>query len=201
MKFICKTSTALLVLLSLSASCEILLAQEPNSGAPIASSDARARLDPTLKSALTPEFLETKIKETEALTDLDGSMKTKLTELYRKALSELQAARALEEKGIAFKEALEAAPARMKAILEALASRTERADEDLDELPEDASVPDIEQQLAKTEADATAVGAKLWEMEKELESSATRPEEARKAIGTARQALDGMETALALPTH
>jgi potassium efflux system protein len=196
-----KTAAVVLALFFLSFCWEILAAQESTSGVPIASSDSGAAIDPTLKSALTPEFLETKIKETEALTDLDESAKSKLTELYRKALSELQAARAFEEKARAFKDALETAPARTRAILDQLASGSGRTDQEPDELPDNATVSEIEQRLAKTEADAAAVGAKLSEMEKELENSATRPAEARKAITGARLALDGLEIAVALPAQ
>ena len=191
--------TALPILLCLFIGGAATFAQEPSPDTPIADSGTGAGLDPTLKSALTPEFLETKIKETEAATDLDEAAKTKLAELYRKALSELQASSALEAKATAYKDALETAPARTKAIREELGSGTGTAPTKLQELPADVSVAEIEQRLAKSQADAAAVGAKLAEMEKELEGSTTRPAAARQTLGDAKQALDALEATVALP--
>jgi potassium efflux system protein len=189
------------ILVALAIGCATALAQEPTSDTLTAAPGSRAVLEPTLKSALTPAFLDTKIKETEAATDLDEAAKTKLTELYRKSLSELQTASALEEKANAYKRALETAPARAKAIREELAAETGSATPDPAELPADISPTELEQRLAKAEADAAAVGAKLAEMEKELESSTTRPMNARKAIEDAKQALDGLEAAMSLPAE
>ena len=192
---------ALLVLMALSIGCTNALAQESASDTPIAASSGVAGLDPTLKSTLTSQFLESKVKETEAATDLDEAAKTKLTDLYRKALSELQAASVLEEKATAYKQALETAPARAAAIREALDAKSAQSSANVDEFPGDISASEMEQRLAKAEADAAAVGAKLSEIEKELEGSETRPAEARKAIGDARQALDALDAAIALPSH
>jgi len=200
MNYSTSTSIALLALLTLSVSCAPTLAREPTSSVSESVPGASAGLDPTLKTTLTPEFLETKIKEAEAASDLGEAAKTKLIELFRKTLSELQAANAFEVKATAYKQALETAPARTKAIREALASDTGAAATGVQELPSDISVAEIERRLASTEADAAAVSAKLSEIEKELESSATRPMEARKAIGDAKQALDALESAIALPS-
>ena len=68
--------SAFLLLMLLSIGCTIALAQEPTPDTPVAASSADAGLDPTLKSALTPQFLETKIKEAEARTDHDEAAKS-----------------------------------------------------------------------------------------------------------------------------
>jgi len=191
--------TAFPLLLCLLVGATTAFAQEPPTDTPVASSSPSAELDPTLKATLAPELLESKLKETEAATDLDEAAKTKLAELYRKALSELQAASAFEAKATAYKDALETAPDQAKTIREALASKAEETTTDITELPADLPVAELEQQLAKVEADAAAVGAKLSELERELENSATRPTQARQAIGNAKQALDELETTSATP--
>jgi len=191
--------TALLLLLLWSTiGRAAAIAQESATDIASAASAAGTVLDPTLKVALTPEFLETKIKEVEAATNLDDAVKTKLTEQYRAALSDLEEAGALEIKASAYKQAVEAAPAEAKAIREALAARAAKAPADLEELPKHASVADIEQRLAKTQADVSAVDAKLAELEKELEVSNTRPAEAHQAIDEAKKDLEALEAEMQL---
>jgi len=97
-------------------------ARDPTSSVSGAAARTDGGLDPTLKSALTPGFLENKIKETESVTDLDDAAKAKLTEQYRKALSSLEAASALDTKAATFKQALETAPREAQAIRERLAA-------------------------------------------------------------------------------
>ncbi len=199
MKYQHHSFAAVLVSFILSIGFATALAEEVASDPPGVASGKGAGLDPTVKTALTPEFLETKIKETEAVSDLEETTKTKLLELYRKALSELQAASALEAKATAYKKALETAPDQARAIRDKLAEAAEARAEP-EALPNEMSVSEIEQLLAKTEADAAAVGAKLSEIEKDLEGNASRPAAARKAIADAKQALDALETASALPS-
>jgi len=182
------SSKLLLVLLALGVGAA--LAQEPASqGVGIAQ---------TFKVTVTPEFLATKIKATEAATDLDEAAKSRLVEQYRKAMSFLEAARAQEGKAAAYKQALEKAPGEAEAIRTELAARGAAPPRD-PVLPATATVTEVEQQLAKTKADAVAVATKLAEIEKELEASTSRPNQARQAITEAKRALDELEAELALP--
>jgi len=192
-----KLSILLLLMFALGIGWTSATAPAPASNAANAPSGSDAGLDPTLKSALTPGFLEEKIKETESATDIDDAAKARLTEQYRKTLSSLEAARALDAKATAYKEALEKAPREAQAIREKLGAATQTAAETGP--PDGAKVSDIEQRLAKTQADATAVATKLSEIEKELEDSTTRPTEARQAIGEAKQELDDVESEIQLP--
>jgi potassium-dependent mechanosensitive channel len=197
MKYRHKPSRTLALMLVLSIGCASAAAPVPASNAADASSSRTAGLDPTLKSALTPRFLKEKIKETESATDIDDAAKARLTEQYRKTLSSLEAARALDAKATAYKEALEKAPREAQAIREKLGAATQTAAETGP--PDGAKVSEIEQRLAKTQADATAVATKLSEIEKELEDSTTRPTEARQAIGEVKQELDDVESEIQLP--
>jgi potassium efflux system protein len=199
MKRMNKFLGSLFQILVLSIGFAIALAEHPTPQIPDAAPVISAGLDPTLKSALTVEFLETKIKETEAATDLDEVLTTRLTEQYRKAISALEEASALEAKTAAYKQALEEAPNQARAIREKRASAGTTPTTDLDALPDGATVKEIEQRLAKTQADVAAVGTKLVEIEKELEGGASRPAEARQSIGEAKQELESLEAEIKLP--
>ena len=80
---------------------------------PTASGQAQsaAILADTEGTSVTSSLLESKLKEVEAATDLDEAAKGKLTEQYRKALSNLEAKKSYEAKAAAFAKALEEAPA------------------------------------------------------------------------------------------
>jgi potassium efflux system protein len=197
MKYEHKLSRTLALILALGIGWTAAAAPAPAASAADAASGSTAGLDPTLKSALTPGFLENKIKETESATDLDDAAKARLTEQYRKALSSLEATSALDAKATAYKESLEKAPREAQAIRKKLAAAAQPVEKT--PLPDGEKVPDIEQRLAKTQADATAVAAKLSEIEKELESSTNRPTEARQTIGEAKQELDDIESEIQLP--
>ena len=171
------------------------LAQSPSPVDP----DTGVGLDPTLKSVLTPEFLNTKIQEAEGAVDLDQTSKNKLIGLYRQSLSDLEATSAMERKAGAYKQSLELAPARAQAIRDELATRPTEMTTEM-ELPTSLSITDIEQRLAKTQAEEGAVEAKLTELEKEVESSTTRPAEIRKRIEEAKQELEAVDTEISLPT-
>jgi potassium efflux system protein len=192
---------SLLLLLSLTIG-------ERGAAAPRPSQDASRPSDPppssigmdaTVKSAVTPEFLQSKLKELEAASDLEETVKNRLAEQYRKALSDLEAVRSLDAKTASFKEAVESAPKQTEAIRKALAAGEAEAPMEPPPIPEGLAIDEIEQRLAKTQADAAAVGAKLAEIEKELESSADRPAAARQAISEAKRKLEELDGQADLP--
>jgi hypothetical protein len=89
----CTNKSSLLLALALAVGIGLAptFAREQTPNTTDAVSSADGGLDPTLKSALTPGFLQTKIKETETATDRDDTAKAKLSEQYHKALSALEA--------------------------------------------------------------------------------------------------------------
>jgi potassium efflux system protein len=111
----------------------------------------------------------------------------------------LNAASALDTKTAVYKQALESAPREAQAIREKLVSLEAAPSPGLQLPPEDATATEIEQRLTKTQADTAAVATKLSEIERELEASATRPVEAREAIGEAKRELEALEAEIALP--
>ena len=67
---------------------------------------------------VTAEIIESKIAEVEAAGGIDEKLKSGLVELYRKALSNLQAATSNRDAAQAFQEVAQTAPAETEAIRE-----------------------------------------------------------------------------------
>ena len=126
-------------------------------------------------SLVTPEILEAKIAEVEAATDLTDEVKSKLIELHRKALTNLQTARSHAEAAMAFSRAAETAPALIESLREALDEP--KAPPPLETLTADLSTPlrDIEQLLQKEQADLAAVDARRTDFERRLTYQENRP--------------------------
>jgi potassium efflux system protein len=152
----------------------------------------------TLSSpSVTTGMLERKIEEISSAGDLDEALKSKLTELYHKALSSLETARSYEARAIAYARALESAPEETKQIRAKLQTRSFDPEPTL--LPPGLSIKEMEQQLAKEEANTAAVSAKLSEMEKELETWSKRPFETRERITEAKGELEALDEEVSLP--
>jgi len=128
---------------------------------------------------VTPELLEKKIAEVAAAKDPDAAAQAKLTELYRKALSNLEAARTHETEARAYIQALETAPGQTQELRRQLEAST--SEPESEPLSAGLSVPELEQRLAKEQAAAT-VRARLGEIEKELDAWLQRPTRARERI-------------------
>ncbi len=173
--------------------------QTPPAGSEQSPPGADVRLDAPAATALTAKLLETKLKEVQAATDLDEATKTKLAEFYRKALSNLEAANSFEAKAAAYSQSLETAPPQTAQIRKDLDAAQATEEKPPERLPPGIKLQELEQRLAKTQADATAVEAKLTEMEKELEGRAQRPTEARQRINEAKKELDDVDAQLNLP--
>jgi potassium efflux system protein len=178
--------------LSLSCLTPQTLAQEP---APDSSPGSVAAEDPSVainESTVTVELLESRLKEVESASGLDEASKTRLTELYRRAVSSLEAARSYDAKAAGYAESVKTAPATVAELRPKVAALQARAGQGAEQVPEDLSIPELEQRLAKEQADATAVAAKLAEIEKDLEGWAQRPVEARQGIARAKAALEDL---------
>ena len=126
-------------------------------------------------SLVTSEVLESKIAETEATTGLAEEAKARLVELYRKGLSNLEAARAHKESAVAFQTTVETAPARIQAIRASLEPGAQPPP--LESLAADASTPlrELEQLLQQEQADLSAVDARRADFESRLDILERRP--------------------------
>ena len=125
---------------------------------------------------VTSQALESKIAEAEAATDRTEEAKTQLIELYRKALSNRQAAKDNAASAATFRRTAEGAPTEIQAIRAALAPDTEIDPIDGPDADADTPLPVLEQLLQKEQADLTAADARRADFESRLAILKQRPE-------------------------
>jgi len=157
------------------------LSQSPDSGAP----------------TVTSGLLDSKLKEVEAATDLDDASKAKLTELYRKALSNIEARKSYDAKAAAYAKSLEDAPtetARLHAETESKAAPT-----DTQPVPPETPLPEIEQLLAKRLADITFEETRIEAIDQGIEAGAKRPGEARARLVEVKSQFEQLDAELNAP--
>jgi potassium efflux system protein len=107
---------------------------------------------PTLSDPITTSILEAKIQEVEAATGMEQETKSKLIELYRKALSHLQTADSHAQLEEAFRRAAETAPAAIRKLREQDHKSPGQSSEASLELPPSTPLPEIEQRLRQEKA-------------------------------------------------
>lgn len=123
----------------------------------------------------TIERIETRIRETEASTDLDEGTRNSLLEHYRKASSLIAQQQRYETIGDEFASARESAPEQAHILRKAL--KALEADIKPQTLPEDLalkSLPELEQQLLGEKSNLSALSDQLSELETLLESQTQR---------------------------
>lgn len=133
--------------------------------------------------------IESRIKETEANTALDEATRNALLEQYRRALSQLESARAFEAKGRELLSALEQAPKDTAEAHKQLQSEPS-PDTPEDKIPKDLSVGEIAQHIAKIKAETALVEARLAELDKLVDESASRPNQARDRVLELKESLE-----------
>ena len=137
--------------------------------------------------AVTAKVINARLKEVEASSSLDEKTSASLTELYRKSLSNLEAASASDASTRHFTQARETAADQARKILEKLEKAKQASPTVSLTIPEDTPITDIEQQLLKEKANQAAIAAKLSELEQKLSDEAERPNAARQRLTEARQ--------------
>ena len=160
---------------------------------------AQQDIGEVLRPALVAsEMLESKIAETEA-ADLPDETKTKLVELYRKALSNRQEASANVERTAAFEGAIRTAPAQTHLIREKIAGAD--ASDPLTTVNVSIETPleQIELQLQKEQADLAAVTALRAEFARRLADEKDRPTVIRQRLAEASQQQEENAAELRVP--
>ncbi len=180
-----------LLALALAASAGAVWAQ---TGAPV--SEPLPAASAEAPGALTPDQISARLKEVEEAAELEQSMKSKVLELYRLAQSQLQAAASFTATAAAYEEAIASAPAQI-ASLEAelqgvgagpvVGARRGRSD---------ASLTQLEQQLAAQKAELATLRGRLGELDSELRAQQTRPAQARAQLAEAKQKRQELEPKL-----
>ena len=136
---------------------------------------------------VTPEILESRLAEVESAADLPDETRTKLIQLYRKALSNLAEAKTNGERAAAFEEATRTAPAQTQQMREAIET-TKRTDplETLD-VGITTLLEQLEQRLQKQQADLSAGDARRADLERRLTYQQSRPAAISQRLAEAKQ--------------
>ena len=144
-------------------------------------------------------MLEAKIAEVEATAGIDEKLKSGLVELYRKALSNLQAASSNRYAAQAFQEAAQSAPVETRAIREAKDESTIAAPVDALAADRSTPLPELESLLQKEKADLAAADARRADFAKRLDDEANRPAQVRQRLAEAKTERDEVPTQLKPP--
>jgi potassium efflux system protein len=138
--------------------------------------------------------LETKIKEAEASTGLEDSVRKKLIEDYRKTLTFLDNTRSYEEKAGSFITLQNNAPAETARLSKENENLKKTLQEKTPEVGVGASLSDLEQMVQKEKTQLTGVDANLSELNKEIASQSTRPTEARQRLIEVKRQLENIRS-------
>ena len=148
---------------------------------------------------VTAEILESKIAEVEAAGGIDEKLKSRLVELYRKTLSNLQVASSNRDAARAFQEAAQNAPVETRAIREGMDESTIAAPVDALQTDLSTPLPELESLVQKEKADLAAVDARSADFAKRLDEEANRPAQVRQRLAEAKTEQDEIATQLKLP--
>ena len=148
---------------------------------------------------VTSSTLESKIAEAEAQTDRTEEAKTHLIELYRKALSNLQAANDNAASAATFGRRAERAPAEIQAIRAALEPDARADPMDGIDAANAPPLPELEQLLQKEQADLASADARRADLESRLATLEQRPEAIGQRLAEATQQRDEASAQLQTP--
>ena len=145
---------------------------------------------------VTPEMLQERIATVRESTELDEDTRTRLVDLYRQALSNLEARRADEKAAEEFRLARRTAPREAEQIRAAIDRR--RASDPTADLQgvSSSSSQRLNRWLDEETANLTAAEAKLAILEATIETAGRRPADARGRIVEARSAMDDLASRL-----
>jgi len=148
---------------------------------------------------VTADELNAKIKEVAATTELDEATRASLTELYRRTLTYLEAARSNKQAAEAFSEARKTASAEAEKIRQKIEQIEGPIPAGVAGVSAQTPLSDIEPLLATEKANLAAVEAKLAELEEKLSGETERPNAARKRLAETRQRQAQLAAELKLP--
>ena len=154
-----------------------------------------------LPGSVTASVLEAKIAEIDVAPELPEADKTDLLSLYRKSLSNLQAAASSREAAQAFEQAQQAAPSETQAIRKQMDESQAVAPEDTLEATPSTPLPELEALLQKEKADLAAVDARRADFAKQLQEEAGRPALIRQRLTEAKDQQDQAAAQLRLQSR
>ena len=148
---------------------------------------------------VTVSTLEAKIAGAEAATDLPDEAKTKLVELYRKTLSNLQTTTSSREAAQAFQQASQTAPAETQALRKKMEEPPSTAPEDTLEANRVTPLRELESLLQKEKANHAAVDALRADFARRLDAEAQRPTLIRQRLTEGNEQQEEVAAQLKLP--
>ena len=151
---------------------------------------------PAPGSGLSAGELEERIKTIEERTDLDEGTKSKLLDHYRQALDLARIAEGWSAKAAEFEAARLSAPQRLESIKTELAAPSPEAKA---QVPQDASLQQLEHSLAQQEADLKALQAEAAALEEERKTRGDRRSKIPQETAAARQKLAELQVSLEAP--
>ena len=145
-------------------------------------------------SVINAQILESKIKEAEASTGLEDSIRNKLIEDYRKTLTFLDNTRSYEEKADSFIKIQNNAPAEIARLSKENENLKKALQEKTPETGVGASLSDLEQMVQKEKTQLAGVDARLSALDKEIAIQSTRPTEARQRLIDVKRQLENISS-------
>jgi potassium-dependent mechanosensitive channel len=172
--------------------CSLLLSALVQTGV-----DAREEVVTRVPPALVTEsLLEAKLTETDADPGLDGETKSRLVELYRRALSNLEELAANRTLAEAFAETTRTAPEQTLQIRERLDAAEHADPMEGIEVGLDTPISQIERQLKREQADRAAADAQRAELERQRAYQENRPAAIRHRLTAAQEEQEAIAAAL-----
>jgi potassium efflux system protein len=145
---------------------------------------------------VTLEMLKSRIAEVKAVADPQDETKTKLVQLYRKALSHLEEANANVKGAAAFEKATQTAPAQTALIREQIGAAKGTDPLETLDVGLTTRLEQIEQRLKKKQADLAAVNARHADFERRLTYQQNRPVAISQRLAKAKQQQEEVMAAL-----
>jgi potassium efflux system protein len=153
----------------------------------------------TLLEAVTTGTLEAKLAKIEAATGIEEETRTKLIELYRQSLDNLQDTSSNAEAAEDFESTAKTAPGRIEAIREQIAESAAASAEYKLDIEPGTPLPQLEQRLLEEKASLADAQARRLELEKRLKAEASGPSMIRQRLGQAKQEQEETAAQLKLP--
>ena len=150
-------------------------------------------------AAIKADVIKTRLKEVEASTDLDENIQAAVVELYRKALSNLEAAAVNEETARTYIQARKTAPDKARTLRAKLEKARQAQPVITLHATEKTTVEQIERKLLAEKANLAAVGARLSDLETQLADEMDRPNVIRERLMEARLLQDQVTAELKKP--
>lgn len=148
---------------------------------------------------VTKQLIQAQLEQLETATDLNDEMKAQLTDLYRKALSYLEAKSSYDESARTYRHARKTADQEARTLRKKMERVASKPPEKELRVSEKNPLPEIEQQLFTEKANLSAVEAKLTDIEQQLRAQQDRPATIQQRLVEAKKSQEQFANALSLP--